>query len=351
MSTTAGTGPGHGAGGDRIAAGPISWGVCEVPNWGIQLPAEQVLSEMRSLGIVATEAGPDGYLGDDAERVREPARPAAASRSSAASCPSSSTIPRGSTRSLAKVRRTAAFFAELGGARSLLGRVVDDEWSAPIELTDAQWDHLLAALPLLDAVAAEHGVVHALHPHWGTLVERDRRRQTASLEGSDVAICLDTGHLALGGVRPAPRSSQAHPRPRRARAPQRRRRRRRRSACGRASSTSSAPCRLGSSGRSATGDARVGEVVAALERAGLRGWYVLEQDTALTDAVPPPGARPGRRRPPERRVPGRRFCRRLSRVVATAEGRRSTERVKPHRRWSSTTRVRSPEGEKGERAE
>ena len=34
---------------ERLAAGPISWGVCEVPHWGIQLPPERVLAEMQLL--------------------------------------------------------------------------------------------------------------------------------------------------------------------------------------------------------------------------------------------------------------------------------------------------------------
>lgn len=42
---------------DRLAAVRISWGVCEVPGWGLQLPPDRVLSEMRSLGVLATEAG------------------------------------------------------------------------------------------------------------------------------------------------------------------------------------------------------------------------------------------------------------------------------------------------------
>jgi hypothetical protein len=31
---------------DRIAAAPISWGVCEVPGWGAQMAAQRVLAEM-----------------------------------------------------------------------------------------------------------------------------------------------------------------------------------------------------------------------------------------------------------------------------------------------------------------
>ena len=46
----------------RIAAAPISWGVCEVPGWGHQLDPKEVLTEMVELGITATEFGPQGWL-------------------------------------------------------------------------------------------------------------------------------------------------------------------------------------------------------------------------------------------------------------------------------------------------
>ena len=48
--------------GSRVAGAPISWGVCEVPDWGYQLEATAVLSQMRELGLAATEFGPDGFL-------------------------------------------------------------------------------------------------------------------------------------------------------------------------------------------------------------------------------------------------------------------------------------------------
>src|SRR5438093_12662023 len=49
----------------KLAAAPISWGVCEVPDWGLQLAPERVLSDMRALGLHATEAGPPGFLPTD----------------------------------------------------------------------------------------------------------------------------------------------------------------------------------------------------------------------------------------------------------------------------------------------
>ena len=47
---------------NRIAGAPISWGVCEVQDWGYQLGSDRVLKEMRQVGLVATELGPEGFL-------------------------------------------------------------------------------------------------------------------------------------------------------------------------------------------------------------------------------------------------------------------------------------------------
>src|SRR5918996_3155081 len=54
----------------RLAGAPISWGVCEVPGWGLQLPAERVLAGMADLGLKATELGPQGWLPLDGAAVR-----------------------------------------------------------------------------------------------------------------------------------------------------------------------------------------------------------------------------------------------------------------------------------------
>ena len=54
---------------NRIAGAPISWGVCEVPNWGYQLTPERVLAEMQDVGLSATELGPDGFLPADPQQM------------------------------------------------------------------------------------------------------------------------------------------------------------------------------------------------------------------------------------------------------------------------------------------
>ncbi len=273
---------------DRLAAGPISWGVCEVPGWGLQLDPDRVLGEMRSLGIRATEAGPDGYLGTEVAAARELLERHGL-RLVGGFLPVVLHEPAQLEASLAKVHRTAALFAELGASFLCSAAVVDDEWSPRVELTPAQWDHLLRALPLLDEAAAEHGVGHVLHPHWRTTVEQDADVKRV-LDGSDIAICLDTGHLTLGGSDPLEIARTYGGRVRHAHLKD--------VDAGVADRLHSGELDLvgavqhGLFQPLGAGDVAVGDVLVELESSGYAGWYVLEQDTAILGEAPAPGAGP-----------------------------------------------------------
>jgi inosose dehydratase len=59
----------------------------------------------------------------------------------------------------------------------------------------------LANLDRLAAAAAEKGVLAVLHPHVGTMVET-RSEVDRVLTGSEIKLCLDTGHLLIGGTDP-----------------------------------------------------------------------------------------------------------------------------------------------------
>jgi len=273
---------------ERLAAGPISWGVCEVPGWGIQLPPDRVLAEMRALEIVATESGPDGYLGYDPAAARE-----LLDRNDlqlvGGFLPVVLHDPAALEASLAKVHRASSLFADLGATVLCSAAVVDDDWSARIDLDDAQWDHLLEALSVVDEAAAEHGVTHVLHPHWRTVVERDEDVQRV-LRDSTVGLCLDTGHLTLGGSDPLAIAREFADRVRHVHLKD-------------VDAAVAARLRSGELDLMAAvqaglfqplgaGDVAVGEIVAALEESGYNGWYVLEQDTAIVDAIPSPGQGP-----------------------------------------------------------
>src|SRR5262249_47237530 len=80
--------------------------------------------------------------------------------------------------------------------------VQDQEWSTPQPLTEAQWKPAGERLTQLAEMTKAEGVTLVLHPHAGTLVETAEDVHHA-LAYTDVPWCLDTGHLAIGGVDPA----------------------------------------------------------------------------------------------------------------------------------------------------
>ena len=184
---------------DRLVGAPISWGVCEVPGWGLQLPPDRVLAEMAELGLRRTELGPLGWLPLDGAAVRRdarPPRPGPRRRLRAAR------RPRGRPRRDPRARRGRRRQLAAGRRRVFVAALVTDlAWSAPVALDEAGWRRAGAHLrEIADLVAAE-GLELVLHPHVGTLVETAADVELG-LAHTDVAWCFDTGHLLIGGVDP-----------------------------------------------------------------------------------------------------------------------------------------------------
>ncbi|WP_322748581.1 MULTISPECIES: sugar phosphate isomerase/epimerase, partial [unclassified Frankia] len=189
---------------DRIAAAPISWGVCEVPGWGHQLPRARVLDEMRGLGLRATEFGPDGFL---------PAAPTDRARALAAYGLAAvggfvPVVLHDSTRDPVKEVEAALEAFAGAGVLVLAAATGLDGYDTRPTLTDAGWRVLLRNLDRLTELGAEHGIRAALHPHVGTMVEREDEVRRV-LDGSSVPLCLDTGHLLIGGTDPAALAREA----------------------------------------------------------------------------------------------------------------------------------------------
>ncbi len=190
----------------RIAAAPISWGVCEVPGWGYQLPAADVLADMAGLGLATTELGPDGFVpGPPAGRKGLLDRHGL--RAAGAFCPLVLHDPRLDVDAAAGSVLDA--FEVLGATMLVLSADSGSTgYDLKPELDAAGWTTLLAAVARIHALAAERGVTACLHPHVGTMVE-SRSEVTRFLEASEVPICLDAGHLAVGGTDPVELARQA----------------------------------------------------------------------------------------------------------------------------------------------
>ena len=74
-------------------------------------------------------------------------------------------------------------------------------YSKGAELGPDDWRALFAGIDAVAEIARARALVVAVHPHWGTAIERPHQIERF-LEGTDHALCLDTGHIALGGADP-----------------------------------------------------------------------------------------------------------------------------------------------------
>lgn len=265
----------------RIAAAPISWGVCEVPGWGFQLSSERVLKEMRELGIASTEFGPEGFL---------PTRPSdkSATLFDAGLKAVGGFVPivlhEAGSDPVPVIEVELDSFVAAGATRLVLsadtGQIGYD--SRPT-LSEQDWATLLSNLDRLVQTAAARGVVASIHPHVGTMIESSDDVERV-LNGSRIGLCLDTGHLLIGGTDPvelaranAARISHVHLKDvRRELAEQVQRK----------NLTYTDAVRLGMYTPLGTGDIDIATIVCSLEAAGYAGYYVLEQDTILTENPP-----------------------------------------------------------------
>ncbi len=260
----------------RIAAAPISWGVCEVPGWGHVLEPATVLDEMAGLGLAATEFGPPGYLPDDPVELSKCLSTYGIAPLGGFLALALHSEPR---RALATARETAALFAAAGAEILVLAAATgQDGYDTRTPLTDHEWRTLIDTAASVGDIAAEHGLRVALHPHVGTHVET-AAEVDRFLADSDLDLCLDTGHLLIGGTDPVElarrhgdRIGHIHLKDVRAEL----------AAEVRGGSLEySEAVRRGLYVPLGTGDVDIAALVREVHAAGYRGWYVIEQDTAL----------------------------------------------------------------------
>ena len=194
----------------RIAAAPITWGVCEIPDWGEVPGVDEVLDQIAALGFTGTELGPDGFLPSDADELKRVLGARGLSLVGAY-CPldyrEAGTVAASHAFGIDLARRLAAngcqvlVAADAGDARrgAVAGRVGPHDG-----LTADQWARLAEGLADLARACAPLGVRIAFHPHAGTYVETEAEidEVMARTPPELVGLCLDTGHVAYGGGDP-----------------------------------------------------------------------------------------------------------------------------------------------------
>ena len=258
----------------KVAAAPISWGVCEVPGWGHQMEPGRVLAEMRDLGVTATELGPDGFLPGDT-RAREELLASYGLGLVGAFVPAVLHDPAHDP--WPEVERA---LDRIGGVLILAAVTGLDGYDERPVLDTKAWSTLLANLDAITLRAAERARRVTLHPHVGTVVET-RADVERVLGDSGVPLCLDTGHLLVGGTDPewltrfaTQRISHVHLKDVDAGLADKVRKK---------EITYTDAVRDGLYRPLGDGDIDVPSIVHRLESAGYEGWYVMEQDTVLTE--------------------------------------------------------------------
>jgi inosose dehydratase len=184
----------------KIAGAPISWGVSEVPGWGFQMSPDRVLAEMHSLGLTATEFGPEGFLPSDPSQKAKflsehNIRAIGGFYPILLHDPDHDPIPA-VTAELDSYEAAGAEVLVLAASTGVDGY----DATKPV-LTSSQWATLFQNLSKVAGLANERGVKAVVHPHVGTMIETQEDIQKV-LAGTNIGFCLDTGHMLIGGTDP-----------------------------------------------------------------------------------------------------------------------------------------------------
>ena len=263
----------------KIAGAPISWGVCEVPGWGFQLEPERVLTEMRGVGITATELGPEGFLPTDTDELKSVLAQHELACVGGFVPVVAHNVDHDPADDLAGP--LDSLVAAGAGVVVLAAATGADGYDSRPDLDEPQWATLLANLDRLAGIVADRGLIAVLHPHVGTMVET-RAEVDRVLAGSSIPLCLDTGHLLIGGTDPLELAKAV---------PQRIAHTHLKDVdatlaakvqSGELSYTDAV--RAGMYTPLGTGDIDIAGIVSVLRDNGFDGWFVMEQDTILDGA-------------------------------------------------------------------
>ncbi len=268
----------------KVAAAPISWGVSELPAWGYRMTADRVLEEMKVVGFEATELGPPGYLPDDPQICRE-----LLDRHGLHLVGGFLATILHEPRTLSDVVTRARTLAAAGAERLVLAAALaGNTYDSHHQLSPESWRVLSENLSAAQSIAEAYGLSVSFHPHVGTAIESDEQ-VSQLLARTDISLCLDTGHLVLGGIDPIHLAADAGSRinhvhlkdlnlkvATRLRADE---------------LTYADAVREGLYQPLGQGGLDIDAILSRLSDVGYEGWFVLEQDTALT-AEPEPGSGP-----------------------------------------------------------
>ncbi len=192
----------------RLASAPINWGI-ESPDGEGNPPVAELLQNSAEAGYTGFELGPLFFLGDQADDIaatlkRYRLEAVAFWMAVPLAKPFGGTVETEIRKALAIIKAIGAhvlIVSDFGDPERLkvISRVEDspDTW-----WSDDDWAEVRRSLIAIAELGSEYEIPVAMHPHVGGHIEsgREIEKAIAAIEGTPITVCLDTGHIRIGGI-------------------------------------------------------------------------------------------------------------------------------------------------------
>ena len=192
----------------RLASAPINWGI-ETPDHPGNPSIDEVLQNSVEAGYQGFELGPLRFLGPDALTIGDRLeafglKPVAYWMAIPLAQPFGGQVE-------ADVHVALGVLHALTARHLLISDFGDPERMAVISRVEAHpetwwsdddWAEARKTFQALAALGKDYGVDVSLHPHVGGHIESPREIEKAleAIDGSAISVCIDTGHIRIGGT-------------------------------------------------------------------------------------------------------------------------------------------------------
>lgn len=193
----------------RLSAAPIDWGVAALVD-GNPDP-DELLDWVAATGYAGCELGTHGYFGFDAESILAKFRPRKLAVS--ASWYDVDLARQLASDSATEIDRICSFL-QAGGANvlNISAKILPERTAVVARVdrfpetwwSDDDWAQVPRTLAEIHEVTSARGVTVAVHQHVATHIESAAEvvRLVDAVAGTPIRLCLDTGHMLLGGADP-----------------------------------------------------------------------------------------------------------------------------------------------------
>jgi inosose dehydratase len=192
----------------RLASAPINWGIESPDGAGNPTPAE-VLQNSVDAGYTGFEIGPLHYLGSDARAIRD--RLDAFGLDAVAFWVAVPLAQPFGGAVESEVREALATLQAIGAGHLLVSDFGAPDRLAVISQVDAhpetwwsdeEWADVRRSFIAIAELGKDYGVDVSVHPHVGGHIEsgREIEKVLVAIEGTPITVCIDTGHIRIGGI-------------------------------------------------------------------------------------------------------------------------------------------------------